>query len=73
MKKNQREYARPVTAFVVFRTQEACERTKKHFQSQHYFYTDKEQLEILGEKLTCLAAAEPSNIIWENLQYTAHQ
>ena len=77
------KYARPVSAFITFTNQENKERVLNAFATTNNFYDkpifkkkvskdlgkklDQTCLEVLGVKLECFEATEPTNLKWENL------
>lgn len=70
---NKEQYIRPVTAFIMFESQEGQERCETHFGAQMNVFgrlssnESGKALEILNEKLEVIRAPEPSNVVWENL------
>ena len=71
--KNKEQIKRPVTAFVTFCNQEAKERCVKYFgtkkDSLKTVIYKEEKLMLFDEPMPAYAAAEATNIIWENLAY----
>lgn len=67
------DYSRPVTAFVTFTTQEAADRCERYFALNGSSYKEENAFRILGQKVDCYRAQEPSDILWENLAISRNE
>ena len=73
IEENREKYIRPVTAFIMFDSQEGQERCETYFGATMNVFgilnknSSGKTLEILNEKLEVIRAPEPSNVVWENL------
>ena len=67
------EILRPVNAFITFENQEGYERAVDNFPKSKRSAAITNVNQMLKDKLIVEEAPEPSNIIWENLHFTATQ
>ena len=64
-------FIRPVTAFITFETEEGVLRARAIQEKKEWFWSaTTSEVEFDGHPLILKDAAEPTNIIWENRQYT---
>ena len=71
-KSKAEEYERPVMAFVTFINQEGYERCIQNFETSNGFFgnisssENGKRFKLYDQTLECVAAPDPSDIIWEN-------
>ena len=67
--KNKKDFQTPVRAFITFLNQEGHERCRKFlFKDSEEYLGEKKELKILGHPIEMSETANPSDIIWENLE-----